>query len=122
MGYYSDIYISTTNTGYARMRELAEEVPAGMPWQLLGCGAEPGWEDVAPEGTVFGWECMKWYPDFPEVRHIHSVLDRADAEGIPWQFIRIGEEPDDIEELCSDAFAWDSLSIRRMDVKVDAAW
>jgi hypothetical protein len=45
---------------------------------------------------------VKWYEDYPDVKCHHALLDLAEEyaekyECVSWQFVRVGEEVDDIE-------------------------
>jgi hypothetical protein len=41
-------------------------------------------------------DCWKWYDDFKEVMGWHDLIDRADEDGLCTEFVRAGEEPDDV--------------------------
>lgn len=49
--------------------------------------------------VVFSANWLKWYPEYPDVAAIESYMDWLDNEDLSghYQFIRIGEEFNDIE-------------------------
>ena len=59
-------------------------------------------------GYLFEDENVKWYDSYPEViafnRFVSNFLELAEQEEIAWcyEFMRIGEDNDDIEETQSD--------------------
>ena len=57
-------------------------------------------EHWPPEGegyiTKFKWEYQKWYVSFPDVFAMTRFMNNIDDEN--YRFLRIGEEPQDIEE------------------------
>lgn len=48
----------------------------------------------------FSLEGVKWYPDYPEVQMFENMLSAFDGEieGYCTEFVRIGEESDDVED------------------------
>jgi hypothetical protein len=42
-------------------------------------------------------EDWKWYSDYEDVKAWHKLLEEAEKDGLNYEFVRIGEEPDDIE-------------------------
>lgn len=55
---------------------------------------------------------IKWYPSYDSVRatedFFRKVQSMCNDEGNPWsyEFIRLGEESDDVETHCSDDMDW----------------
>jgi hypothetical protein len=60
------------------------------------------------QGYMFEDSDVKWYPSYPEVvafnAFVSNFLELAEQEEIQWayEFVRIGEESDDVEETHSD--------------------
>jgi len=47
----------------------------------------------------FAVESVKWYDSYPDVRDFQSMLeDISDMEGLNYEFMRVGEDYDDIEQ------------------------
>jgi len=47
----------------------------------------------------FAVESVKWYDSYPDVRDLHSMMDAiGDMEGYNYEFMRVGEDYDDIEQ------------------------
>jgi hypothetical protein len=40
---------------------------------------------------------VKWYTDFDDVKAWHKMLINAEEQGLNYEFVRVGEESDDIE-------------------------
>jgi hypothetical protein len=57
---------------------------------------------------------VKWYPDYPDVKMFESMLSAFDGEieGYCTEFVRTGEEADDIEERSSGENRQYFLSVR----------
>lgn len=48
------------------------------------------------------FEEVKWYDSFPEVQSWHNFLAKAEAEGMFYEFVRLGEDDSDVETHYSD--------------------
>lgn len=114
MGYRSDVRVMTTLEDFEAMQEIAwklkEEKNLGDDTTAIFPmpGEDP---DVffdhydAQEGYLcFGLDCVKWYDGYHDVDFFMEVLKVADNEGLAWQFMRVGEEYDDIENRWSNNF------------------
>ncbi len=67
-------------------------------YPLIGTKRQPEFYDEEHESVVFGWDGIKWYENiFADVGNIVKALDELEANGIPYEFCRIGESWDDIE-------------------------
>lgn len=53
---------------------------------------EPLWMYLAAD-----FESVKWYTEFEDVAYWHACLDDATELGLNTEFVRIGEEYDDVE-------------------------
>lgn len=95
MGYYSNVRINTTNEGYERFMKL---VPESELWFFKpGCC---GFRLVKYDDTVvFGWQDAKWYDGYSEVDTVMRAIRTIASEGFPVEYIRVGEEFDDIETI-----------------------
>lgn len=84
MGYYSDVRVSTTQEGFAFLKENATG-------DLIG-----GYGYVEPvndgDGVVFGWDAVKWYSSFHEVAEFENLLAVMGDKGIPYEFLAVGED------------------------------
>lgn len=96
MGYRSDVKIITTKEGWARINEEVRKVSEGED-RLVS--------DVATlicdgKYVLAEWDDVKWYETYDSgVDAIMRELKRFDAEHIPYQYLRIGEDWDDMECL-----------------------
>lgn len=95
MGYRSDVYLKTTTEGYLiiKRRNDSIEKPEHRPLQYA--------EEIkrTPAGFYKIWFCdVKWYEStYEEIKQFMSALDDLVEQGIPYSFIRIGEDPTDVE-------------------------
>lgn len=125
MGYRSDVRVMTNLEGFEKMQEIAwdltkkdnvnkENILSPMP------GNDPSkfydYYDAQEEYLCFGFNWYKWYEDFVEVLTFMDILYLADDAGVPWQFMRTGEQYEDVEEMQSNSFF--NADIRCMGVGI----
>lgn len=118
MGYRSDVRVMTDLEGFEKMQEIAwdfakkynvdkENILFPMP------GNNPSefydYYDAQEEYFCFGFDWYKWYEEYVEVSTFMKILFLADNAGVPWQFMRVGEEHDDVENVYSDRFFMSSI-------------
>ena len=91
MGYYSDVRFNTTKEGYEKFKsKLAEDTKS---W--LFSNDEPEVYDEEDGEVVFGWNDIKWYgPEIDNIMHAYYTLRE---DGIPFEYVRVGEEYGDCE-------------------------
>jgi hypothetical protein len=51
----------------------------------------------------FAMDGVKWYESYPEVKAFERMLREVEELGFSYEFIRIGEESDDIEHKASES-------------------
>ena len=107
MGYRSDVmavfYTYDPNEYPAMKLFIDENVPEffrGDEYMRLFSGGMP----KHVQGIKFTMNGMKWYPSYPEVRQFEQALEKfkelsAEVDS-KWccEFVRVGEEVEDIEE------------------------
>ena len=110
MGYRSDIkavfYAPKENAPLLKLY-VDENFPKELDGELhpIDNGRHAGYE--------FGGNGWKWYPSYPEIvafnRFVSNYLELADADSDEarerawaYEFVRIGEDSDDVEETYSD--------------------
>jgi hypothetical protein len=59
--------------------------------------SRPKYKIVDIEGS--DW---KWYEDYEDVKMWHKFMEESEEFGLMWEFVRCGENTDDIEEKSSD--------------------
>ena len=115
MGYRSDVKAAfyATHDKAAAVKLFVDE---NFPEELAG--------NLRPinngyyQGYMFEDENVKWYDSYPEVAAFHkfasNFLELAEQEEIRWayEFVRIGEDSEDIEETQSD-YADNQLRVTR---------
>ena len=122
MGYRSNVRIRTTKKGLETMEKsiekyikenIEEEKLKGYDYNLLN-SAEKTETD---KSITLDWEYVKWYEDidgYEDVDAIMYSLDMLEEEDIDYQYMRIGEEIDDIDERwCINNDSFDGFYIRR---------
>lgn len=122
MGYRSDIRIRTTKEGYEVMKKfiekyikenMNEENLKGYDYNLLKSAEITEAED----SVTLDWNSLKWYEGiqgYEDVDAIMYSLDELSDKDIDYQYMRIGEEIDDIDERwCINNDSFDGFYIRR---------
>ena len=69
----------------------------------------------------FAVDDVKWYPSYPDVACHEALLDLADEwandesnnSEVAYRFVRIGEEPEDIETKTGGDASWDWVNVHR---------
>lgn len=118
MGYRSDVRIRTTKEGYEVMKKfvenyIKEKKLRGTDWNLL----EHAEITEAEDSITLDWSDLKWYEGingYEDVDAIMNSLYELDKRDIDYQYMRIGEEDDDIEEKWSiNNGSFDSFYVSR---------
>lgn len=97
MGYRSDVSLTMFREDYKRMLARAKGLENKNPLNLLRM-AEIYANNDESIVTLY-WSSVKWYSSYDDVSFIESFIhekNESDDE-IPYKFIRIGEECNDIE-------------------------
>lgn len=98
MGYYSNVKLITTKEGWQRIQQTVKQAAPDC-WTYTAND-----ECTVPvcdgKYVLVEHEDIKWYENqFPEVDAFMRELKRFDAEHIPYQFMRVGEDWSDNELL-----------------------
>lgn len=137
MGYRSNVQVMTTLEGFEKMQDIIwamandkgvikEGEPFGKDGKELVMLPEHGQSpygffdlyDAQEDYLCFGFDWVKWYDTYTSVKLFMDMLSKANEDGVPWQFIRVGEEDNDIEQLTSDNF-WDNPpAVMRVQVDI----
>jgi hypothetical protein len=95
-------------------------VDENFPKELEGCLREE--KSDMHHGYIFHESDVKWYTDYPEIvafnRFVSNYLEIADGEndlGWAYEFVRIGEDANDIEETSSDGADYVLRVVRSID-------
>ena len=121
MGYRSDIRIRTTKEGLEIMKKFVEkyikenvsEDARGLDWNLLNSA------EITETGNsiTLDWENIKWYngiDGYQDVDAIMKSLDELSDKDIDYQYMRIGEENNDIDEIWNiNNHSFDSFYVSR---------
>lgn len=98
MGYYSDFRIMTTLEGREALEDYVKKHTKEGEINFFKYLDEDK-VDKKNNLSLFGNDNVKWYrySDFAEVDNFINGMEFLKEKGIPWCFIRIGENMDDIE-------------------------
>ena len=118
MGYRSDVmalvYPATElskaerTEKYAVLKTLVNTTYRNM-WEAWESCFE--WVD-RDEVLKFTCTDVKWYPSYPDVQAFKQFMQEIEEMGYETEFVRVGENYDDIETYYSDNAAY-HLSVRR---------
>lgn len=93
MGYRSQVYLKTTTEGYVIMKKMNDSIkePENKIFR---------WAEIHSTETGFykiHYDDIKWYDSYTQIQNFNKALCELGRQDIPYVFIRIGEETDDIE-------------------------
>lgn len=94
MGYRSQVYLKTTTEGYITIKRRNDSIE--NPEHRMLRYAESIKKTPSGFYKIY-FDDIKWYDSFEEVKHFMESLEILQEQGIPYSFIRIGEDTDDIE-------------------------
>lgn len=108
MGYYSDIRFNTTAAGYKEfLAAMPDEFKDNKKWGLFDKDGKPEVFEEYDGGVMFGWDDAKWYTNwgtdlygnnpFADVQAVMAAFHKVLDNGVPIEYIRVGEESGDIE-------------------------
>lgn len=90
MGYLSDVVLGIPKT--TKTKALLFDKPLPCP---------ENFDEVVTSnnGAIEYYKAysLKWYPTYAEVRECEEFMNFCDDKGLPYGFIRIGEDMDDVE-------------------------
>ena len=93
MGYRSQVEFKTTTEGYLIMKKFNDSIEEIVDRPLHGAEilrTESGFYKI-----VF---CdVKWYDSYTDVQNFNTCMNELDEQDIPYKFIRLGEDIEDIE-------------------------
>lgn len=93
MGYRSNVYLKTTTEGWLLMRRFNNLVKDKCDKPLAYADVEQSTSGCYKVTFLD----IKWYDSYAQVQNFNKVLDQYEEQEIPYSFIRIGEETDDVE-------------------------
>lgn len=99
MGYRSDVYLKTTTEGYLIIKRFNDSLIVEDKSERPLTYAE-----ISYTSTGFyriEYKDIKWYDSYPEVQNFNKALDLLRKQDIPYAYIEIGEDPDDITYKCN---------------------
>ena len=92
MGYRSQIALKTTTEGWILLKRLNDKIenPDERPLRNLTVGKTPTGYYKISHGYI------KWYDGDPQVQNFNEALHQMRIQNIPYVFIEIGEDIEDI--------------------------
>ena len=103
MGYRSDVRIRTTKKGFEilekEIQNKLKEKNLTEDYNLLKVAKITVTIEDGKDAVTIDWECIKWYQGYKDVDIVMSSLSTLAEENIDYQYMRIGEEIADIEEI-----------------------
>lgn len=100
MGYYSNVKFITTNRGWEKMKQAVEKASPDYAQYVIGASHTTSLGN--DRYILLELEGIKWYDtwdeQFPEVCAFVRTLDVLDEAGIPYRFMRVGEDDMDVEQ------------------------
>lgn len=97
MGYRSQVYLKTTTEGFLVFKQFNDSVTE--------VDAKPlAYADISKTESGFykiSFDDIKWYDSYTQVQNFNEVLAKLEALEIPFSFIRLGEDTEDIEHKCN---------------------
>lgn len=93
MGYRSQVALKTTTEGYLLFKKFNDSIEKAEDQPLCGMTIQR----TASGFYKISHDEIKWYDSFSDVANFMEMLNRFDHLGIPYKFIRIGEDYEDID-------------------------
>lgn len=95
MGYRSEVYLKTTTEGWLIFKRFNDSIENPKEKYLTKDLGEVNRSTSGNYKIYYG--DVKWYDSYPEVINFKKALKLLEDSDIPYSYIRIGEENDDIE-------------------------
>ena len=97
MGYRSEVYLKTTTEGWIVMKKYNDSLEKGYDQPLDGAEVNK----TASGFYKIEFHDVKWYDSYKSVQHFNHALELLKEQDIPYSFIRLGEDTEDIEHVCN---------------------
>ena len=97
MGYHSEVYLKTTTEGWIILKRFNDKIkePEERPLRYAEVNKTPsGFYKIE-------YHDIKWYDSYQQIRNFNVALDQMRDQDIPFSFIRLGEDTEDIEHVCN---------------------
>lgn len=97
MGYRSEVYLKTTTEGWVIIKRMndAIENPELRPLRYAEVNS------TASGFYKIEFHDIKWYDGYEEIKNFNAAIDALDEQDVPYSFVRLGEDTDDIEHKCN---------------------
>lgn len=110
MGYRSDVKCITTKEGFELIDKLVRKASGitkeneDFEYWLTD---EFNTSSIANDKyMLMEYDDIKWYSNDPAVQAFEQALERLEAQKIPYQFIRAGEDDEDVERKYGEPSDW----------------
>lgn len=91
MAYYSNVAITMQEKSFKELKELAAKDGFAEFVRMFDLHYIDGCEFIQ-----LSMDCVKWYDQSEEVAFVEKFLENMYIDNIPYYFVRIGEESDDV--------------------------
>lgn len=91
MAYYSNVAITMQEESFKELKELAAKNGFANFVRMFDLHYIDGCEFIQ-----LSMDCVKWYDQSEEVDFVDKFLENMFIYDIPYCFVRIGEEPNDV--------------------------
>lgn len=95
MGYLSNVRICLAKKDIRKLKKELLKVKSNI-WNV--CDIK--YEFVDADGllyVIFGWQKIEWYLFYSDIFIIMKLLKNFKARGIPFKFLRVGQDKNDVE-------------------------
>lgn len=118
MGYYSDAALALDRETAEKFRQSAQDSGNEFVEDFVEA-PDKHMVDQATGAECWVWRGVKWYKgeEFPEIDFVNNFLMDAPWDGI--YFVRVGEEPGDVETLGSFSINPFHIAVRTEALEVD---
>lgn len=93
MGYRSQVALKTTTEGWIVLKRMNDKITKEEDKPLYSMTVT---KTATGYYRIFN-EYIKWYDEYPNVENFNKALDSMEAQDIPFVFIEIGEDYEDIK-------------------------
>lgn len=98
MGYYSSVKVVVNKNDWNDFKETIASNNTLDSHDVVSFLNDCEERELDNDVIVLSWECIKWRYSNDVIANFMDWLHRRESEGLPYKFIRTGENWDDIEE------------------------
>lgn len=111
MSYRSDVKLVTTKAGWERLEQAVGKVRSDDEYEYWVTTEGESERPCEGKYVLAEWDNIPWYDWEGDVAALMTELRQFDKLGIPYEFVRAGEEYGDVEQLTNRGNAHDMPSL-----------